>query len=249
MKPKLKLFVMMMLTIASSCKKDSPPSSQVVPVKLLSKVTQVQYGETSFTFYTYDDKHRLKTIKDPYGTLNYTYDGDFLSAIEPTLGSLGKIVMTYRDGKLSKAVRTFPDKIRTYGFIYSADQVSEVHANENGVVVNVDKHTYSNHNIIQTTSDYGQGLVTQQFIYGKGKNKFFNSAIPYINGVETMDRYSSNEVLESKISYANGSFLTIKNIYTYDSEGFPTTQISTYTTPSGASAGESRYSYEYEMSK
>ncbi|MEJ7557988.1 MAG: hypothetical protein WKF66_06735 [Pedobacter sp.] len=244
---RMTLLASMVMLSLSSCKKYKEVQEESLPVKLLVRAIQVQGGTTSFTTYTYDNQRRLKTIKETYGTRTYTYDGKDLSAME--IGP-AKITISFTNGRPTKATTTFPDKTITTGYLYDGDQVSETHETQSGIVVNLVKYTYANHNIIKTTSDFGQGLVIEDIKYGTKKNRFFNASLKYVIGIEGgLDRYSANEVLESKVSYDNGSFLTTKNIYTYDSDGFPFTLVSTFKDASERQVGEAKYTFEYEMFK
>ena len=244
---KLKLLFLLYITVAfgSACKKDKTPEEKTSPIKLLSKVTRTnEDGEKIVTLYTYDEKNRLKTIKESYGTFNYVYNSDFLFEIESSGTSQGKVQMTYTNGRPTRALRKLADKSRIYGYIYSEDKVTEIHANENGLVVNIDKITYQDGNIIKKVSDYGQGVVTEECTYGNKKSRFINVRLKYVLGVESFDRYSVNELLESKVSFDNGALRQTNNSYTYDSDDYPITMTSSLIVDN-VKAPQSKYVFEY----
>lgn len=83
-----KHFTILMICMAftlSGCKKDEQkePDEQEIPVKLLSKVTEISNGVTRVSTYTYDDKNRISSIKmGSTQETKYTYNGGEIAAIE-----------------------------------------------------------------------------------------------------------------------------------------------------------------------
>jgi hypothetical protein len=247
MKTHSTILTIAIIIVLSSCKKKENAPEVVEPRKLLTKITQVDFTGTRFTTFSYDDQLRLKVINE-YGLTTYFYDGVNISAIETaTFGNapLNKTTITYSNGRPVKAVVDLKEKTRIYGYIYDGDQLSEIHVTEKGIVISILKYKCDNHNI--TSISDSDTKSTRTFTYGTNKNVYASMGLEYVLGFEGIDRYSENEELEIKVEYPSGSSLE-KNVYQYDSQGYPTTKVNTYTSP-GSPPSITKYAFEYEMRK
>jgi len=236
------------LCFAACKKKDSTPE-KIETKRLLVKITQVEdFLGTSFTTFSYDERLRLKVITDRFGLDTYTYDGDNIRTIEtstPGNAPGNKYTFSYENGKPIKIVQTFLDKTRIYGYVYSGEHVSEIHVSENGDIIDLAKYKFMGHNTV--TKSYEGGSTV--FTYGTKKNMYASVGLDYFIDVELFDRYSANELLEKKFLANDGSTIsTMKNVYQYDKDGYPTTLVSTITQASGDTQ-VIKYSFEYEDRK
>lgn len=233
-----------------SCKKDKKTApTEKAPVKLLTRIIQTDGTRTTAKTFAYDEKNRLKTYKDPYTINTYTYNADNIAKIESTNIAgvfLWEFSISMTAGKPVSATQIFTDKTRTFGYLYDGDNVKQINVTQNGVVINITKYASANHNLTWMTEEYGQGLVKTEFTYGTKKSMYSTLGLNYLigTGAEDIERYSVNEILEWIIYLPDGSInLTTKNVYTYDSDGFPITQISTSTYTGGTTV--TKYTYEY----
>ncbi|RZL17101.1 MAG: hypothetical protein EOO89_09615 [Pedobacter sp.] len=247
MKTSLNVILFSVIILLASCKKKETAPEVVEPRKLLTKITQVDFTGTRFTTFSYDDQLRLKVINQ-YSLTTYFYDGINISAVETaTFGNapINKTTINYSNGRPVKAVVELKEKTRIYGYIYDGDQLSEIHVTEKGIVISILKYKCDNHNI--TSVSDSDTKSTRTFTYGTNKNVYASVGLDYILGFESIDRYSKNEELEIKVEYPGVSSLE-KNVYQYDSQGYPTTKVNTYTSQ-GSPPSITKYAFEYEMRK
>jgi len=247
MKTSLNVILFSVIILLASCKKKESAPEVIEPRKLLTKITQVDFTGTRFTTFSYDDQLRLKVINQ-YSLTTYFYDGINISAVETaTFGNapINKTTITYSNGRPVKAVIELKEKTRIYGYIYDGDQLSEIHVTENGIVLSILKYKFDNHNI--TSVSDSDTKSTKTFTYGTNKNVYASMGLEYVLGFEGIDRYSINEELEIKVEYPGGSSLE-KNVYQYDSQGYPTTKVSTNTSQ-GFPPSITKYAFEYEIRK
>jgi len=247
MKTHFTILTIAIIIVLSSCKKKENAPEVVEPRKLLTKITRVDFTGTRFTTFSYDDQFRLKVINE-YSLITYFYDGVNASAVEtatPGNPPINKTTITYSNGRPVKAVIELKEKTRIYGYIYDGDQLSEIHVTENGIVLSILKYKFDNHNI--TSVSDSDTKSTKTFTYGTNKNVYASMGLEYVLGFEGIDRYSINEELEIKVEYPGGSSLE-KNVYQYDSQGYPTTKVSTNTSQ-GFPPSITKYAFEYEIRK
>jgi hypothetical protein len=140
-----KHFTILIICIAftlSGCKKakQKDPDEQEVPVKLLSKVTEISNGVTRLSTYTYDDKNRIISIKTGNTQeTKYTYNGEEIAAIELRSDKISNnSVFTYSGGKPVKIVMKSYDggilqKEKTLSFGYSGELITDINTSENGM--------------------------------------------------------------------------------------------------------------------
>ncbi|MEJ2905228.1 hypothetical protein WAE58_22470 [Pedobacter panaciterrae] len=257
MKKQLTLLIVAVSLLLVTCKKKSGPDEpEQTPVKLLSRIIEVSgfpTPTTKFTIYTYDEKKRISTISwagKEFAT--YTYHGDELFSIDTKFGNKRNLSeFSYADGKPKQIVRKFytDGELKggvTLGNIYTGDKITEVHVNESGTVAQKRFYRYAGDNIVGYDSQTDVFIIKES-TFGTKKSMYFNSRLKYINGIETFDRFSPNDLLASVIKYPNGAELRQKNTFTYDDDDFPVTLLTEATFESGESAGTFRYTFEYKM--
>ena len=256
MKFTLNLFLAVSLCsiVLSACKKSDDSSEEpVVPIKVLSRIIQVDFNnKTTFTTFNYDEKKRLRSVTNGTTVDLYQYDGDNLSYTEFWVGSnKTEYSITYLDGKPIKAVRKMYStgkliKEMTMGYIYSSGkQPTEIHTKEADVLRAVNKFQYAgNNNVIRDESQTDVLIITEN-TYDDKRNRFINTMLNYHLYGEPYDRLSPNNVLKKKLIYPDGSFLEVTNTYAYDAEGFPVTQVSKAIHSAAGDVGTYKYTFEY----
>ncbi|HEX8608172.1 MAG TPA: hypothetical protein VF679_05975, partial [Pedobacter sp.] len=215
--------VLIALVTLQSCKKKDTIVDEKPPMKLLTRVIFAIENRAIYEYYTYDDKHRLKSANVSELT-TYTYSNGDLATIE---GPRFKFDFTYKSGKIIQAIGKENGRNLVYGYVYVGNDLSQIHINENGVVVEKWTYTIVNHNITKIVQESGEGIFITDFTYGSHKNKFFHAGLSQIIGIETIDRYSVNDLLETKRTAPDGSFVKTTDSYVYDEEGLPVTSTST----------------------
>jgi hypothetical protein len=248
--------VIISLITLQSCKKKDTVVSEKTSVKLLTRIIVAsQYGAV-FKYYTYDDKHRLKTYKATPDLTTYTYSNDELAVIEGNSSVSGpsfKYEFTYNSGKPIQAVGKYYNKPLAYGYIYAGNRLSEIHVKEDGAVTVKLTYTIVNQNITKIIEEVQGAIYIKEYVYGTRKNMFFNARSSQINGVETLngteefDKYSVNEVLESKVTSPDGTVVRTVNSYTYDEDGLPLTMSSAISLSTGGDLFVGKYTFEYEL--
>ena len=250
----LTILLICMAFTFSGCKKDKPktPDEQEIPVKLLSKVTELSYGVTTIITYTYDDQNRIVSVKTGSNQeIKYIYNGAEIAAIEVRSDHLANnSVFTYSGGKPVKIVRKSYNggtliKEGFYSFAYSGELITNVNISENGLVVQKTTVKYQDNNIIETESESSMIIKTVN-TYGSKFSRFKDSRQKYYTGVEFFDRFSVNELLKSVLITPDGATLTSTHTYTYDSEGYPITLSTTHVHSRAGAVGESKSTFEYE---
>ena len=252
MKTSLLAGLVIVLITFQCCKKKETVSDEKPLVKLITRVVFAVGNRAVFKYYTYDDKNRLKTIKDGSTTTTYTYNSDNLSSIEiinSVSGPMSKIEFTYNSGKITQAVDKQASQTKIYGYIYAGNDLSEIHVNENGIVVQKLKYTIVNHNITKIVDVLPDGIFTTEYTYGSHKNIFYDTRLSQIIGIEGIDRYSLSELLESKRTTPDGSFIKEINSYAFDEAGLPLTSSNTVVQSPDIIIFEGKYTYEYDLGK
>jgi hypothetical protein len=252
-----KHFAILFICIAfalSGCKKDKPklPDEQKIPVKLLSKATEISNGTTTISTYTYDDKNRITSIKTgSIQEIKYSYKGEEIAAIEVRSGNISNnSVFTYSGGKPVKIIRKSYDggtlqKESTYSFAYSGELITDINISENGIVAQKRKIKYQDNNIIETESE-SNVIIKVVNTYGNKFSRFKDSRQIYYTGVEFFDSFSVNDLLKAVIIYPDGATLTSTYTYTYDSEGYPITLSVTHLHSAAGAVGGSTSTFEYK---
>jgi hypothetical protein len=248
------LAIFLCTSVISACKKSNDPSDKpIVPIKVLSRIIQVDNdNKASFTTFNYDEKKRPRSVSNGTTVDLYQYDGENLSYTEFWVGSnKTEYSITYQDGKPIKAVRKMYNtgklvKEMTMGYIYSSGkQPTEIHTKEADVLRAVNKFQYSaNSNIIRDESQTDVLIITEN-TYDDKLNRFSNTMLGYTLYGEPYDRISPNNVLKRKLIYPDGSYLEVTNTYTYDAEGFPITQVSKAAHSAAGDVGTYKYTFEY----
>ncbi|HEX8607508.1 MAG TPA: hypothetical protein VF679_02585 [Pedobacter sp.] len=258
MKTNLIAGVIIALITLQSCKKKETIEEEKPPMKLLTRVITASQAGAVFEYYTYDDKHRLKTHKSGTSVTTYNYSNDDLVTIEETSsvsGPLSKYDLTYNSGKIIQAAGKQNNKQQTYGYVYIGNDLSEIHVKEDGVVVAKLTYTIVNHNITKIVKEYPGATYITENTYGTHKNMFFNARISQINGIEELlgsdsyDKYSVNDLLESKLTFPDGNIVKTVNTYTYDEDGLPLTLSSAQTLSTAPNTFVGKYTFEYELVK
>ncbi|HMI04980.1 MAG TPA: hypothetical protein VK541_21015 [Pedobacter sp.] len=251
-----KHFTILIICIAftlSGCKKDKPktPDEQEVPVKLLSKVTEISNGVTNISTYTYDDKNRIINIKKGNTQENkYSYKGEEIAAIELRNDNISNnSVFTYSGGKPVKITRKSYNsgtlqKESTYSFAYSGELITDINISENGIIAQKRRIKYKDNNIIETESE-SNVIIKVVNTYGNKFSRFKDSRQKYYTGVEFFDSFSVNDLLKTVIIYPDGATLTSTYTYTYDSDGYPITLSVTHLHSAAGAVGESKSTFEY----
>lgn len=252
MKTSLFAGLVVVLITLQCCKKKETIIDDKPQVKLLTRVVFAIGTNAVFKYFTYDAKNRLKTVKDGSTTTTYTYNSDELSIIEvvnSVSGPISKTEFTYNSGKITQAVEKEPSRTRIYGYIYVGNDLSEIHVNVNGVVVEKLIYTILNHNITKKVDVTPDGTFTTEYTYGSHKNIFYHSRLSQLLGIEGIDRYSLNDLLEFKRTNPDGSFVKEINSYAYDEDGIPITSSNSVVLSPNIIAFEGKYTYEYELGK
>jgi hypothetical protein len=250
----LVLAILLCTSVISACKKSNDPSEKpIVPIKVLSRIIHVDNdNKVSFTTFNYDEKKRLRSVSNGTTVDLYQYDGENLSYTEFWVGSnKTEYSITYQDGKPIKAVRKMYNtgklvKEMIMGYIYSSGKLpTEIHTKEADILRAVNKFQYSaNNNVIRDEAQTDILIVTEN-TYDDKRNRFSNTMLGYSLYGEPYDRLSPNNILKRKLLYPDGSYLELKNTYTYDAEGFPTTQVSKAVHSVGGDVGTDKYTFEY----
>ena len=252
MKTSLFAGLVVVLITFQCCKKKETIIDDKPQVKLLTRVVFAIGTNAVFKYYTYDDKNRLKTVKDGSTTTTYTYNSDELSIIEvinSASGPISKTEFSYNSGKITQAVTKEPSRTKVYGYVYVGNDLSEIHVNVSNVVVEKLIYTIVNHNITKIVNVTPDGIFTTDYTYGSHKNIFYNSRLSQLIGLEGIDRYSLSDLLESKRTNPDGSFIKEINSYAYDESGIPVTSSNSVVQSPDKIIFEGKYTYEYEVGK
>jgi hypothetical protein len=247
------------LLFTFACKKsnsggstDTPPTTK--PKKYLTRIITVSSipgpngtatTTTSSTYYTYDSKKRLSTVKNGDVVITYTYadDGNLYTIntmSSPTNSSIAEF--TYADGKLKQyTLKSFKgNQVQSetpYVYVYEGDKVTEIHWEIYYV-----KYTYDSNGNIVKVFNYGDPQFSLIYTYDNKKSMFANAPAKYPTVGDLGGRsFSNNNMVTSTTEGLNQNVLSTFT-YNYDDEGYPTGAVMT---ASIANAITSKYTYEY----
>ncbi|MDB5159004.1 MAG: hypothetical protein JWR50_3711 [Mucilaginibacter sp.] len=239
----------------NSCKKSSKPTGTGTPAtkpKYLVQVTQVSTGpaalgspvSTSFTYYTYDSKKRLSTVKSGNNLTNYVYqdDGNLYSTDNVNNVDNYRIyyVFTYDGGKLTSYTlqRYSGTKITaetTYTYVYNGGRATELHFD-----IYYQLFTYDSNGNITKISYHGDTEFSTVYTYDNKKNAFINAPFKYpLFG--DISRLSPNNQITNTTEGLSTNILTTTN-YNYDSDGYP---IAGTSSSDYANSSSSKFTYIY----
>jgi uncharacterized lipoprotein YehR (DUF1307 family) len=247
------------LLFTFACKKsnsggstDTPTTTK--PKKYLTRIITVSSAPgpngtatttTSSTYYTYDSKKRLSTVKSGDNIITYTYadDGNLYTinnTVSPTSSST--IEFTYADGKLKLyTLRSFKgNQVQSetpYVYVYEGDRVTEIHWE-----IYYAKFTYDDKGNIVKMFHYGDPQYSSVYTYDDKKSMFINLLSKYPTaGDMGGGMVSLNNRVTSTTEGLNQNVLSTYK-YNYDDEGYPTGAVMT---ASIVNSVTSKYTYEY----
>jgi YD repeat-containing protein len=248
------------MVLVGACKKndDSDKSVALVtanPKKYLTRIISVTItpgsnGTTTIstgnTYYIYDSKKRLTTIKDDDNTTTLTYDdnGNLYTVNSSSLTSRYRYItkFIYAGGKVKQYVLSTykSNELKTevpHSYIYDGDRIAETHWEEY-----YQKYTYDNNGNIVKVFNYGDPQYYHVYTYDTKINKLINSPIKYPTAGDTGGEWVSFNNRISQTTEGLGQNVLTTYTYNYDDEGYPTGAV---TTSNAINAVNNKYTYEY----
>jgi len=251
------LLLMAIAVCLNSCKKSSTTGGGLKPpttkLKYLVQATVVTTGPailgspvtTSFTYYTYDSKKRLNTVKNGNDLTTYAYqdDGNIYSITD--VNTVDKYrtseIFSYDGGKLkSYTSQEYSNDVlkneTTYTYVYNGDKVSELHFDIYYLLYTYD----SNGNLTKIFNHSGDINYSLVYTYDNKKSAFINVPVKFpMHGDNS--RFSPNNQITSTTEGLNVNVLSTTT-YNYDSDGYP---IAGTTSNDYASSSSSKFTYTY----
>ncbi len=220
--------------------------------KKLLKITESYADQSIVSNLGYDANGRFISMKDPNKETTYSYDANgniikIQNKYSPNYSSVFEI--TYKNGIPETAV------LKMYSGTTIDASFAYTYKVENGLVTEInlkddENHstkfsiTYQNGNVakIESISDLRPGdKISTIFTYGTKKNMYSAGSFKFILDDESsVSFFAKNEITQVKNVYIGSDAGTYEtnNTYTYDTEGYPLTSIST---PSSHT-----FKYEYQ---
>jgi hypothetical protein len=249
-----------LIVFVAACKKNDDGGNISTPVtakpqKYLTRIITVSITPgpngtstttTSNTFYSYDNKKRLSTIKGNDNTITLTYynDGNLNTIGSSSTTSKYKYTtqFTYAGKKVKQYVLSVykSNELKTevpYIYVYDGDKISEIRWGEY-----YQKYTYDGNGNILRIFNSGEPEYYQVYTYDTKVNKLINSPMKYPTVGNTSGEWVSPNNRISQTTEGFGQDALTTYTYNYDDEGYPTgaTQLSAV-----ANAVTYKYAYEY----
>ncbi|GAB3935428.1 hypothetical protein [Mucilaginibacter myungsuensis] len=242
---------------------DNTPKKVKVPIKITYS-RKLQPGEpgfgntvdgyqTTFTTFAYDDKKRLSIRLQQGVETRFTYDangrvGGFTTTngttlTEATISYEGDLVKTVRSKTYVNGALAL-DYVYTYN--YTGNKLMEIIHKWDGQLAATYQFTYTGANPTKMTVRDISNPMDQEFTYDDKKTPYDNLSAKVALSLPVTP-FSLNNVLtraNKLINIANNTS-SATNVYTYDADGFPKTQVSTSLVSQSPTPSETRSTIEY----